>query len=94
MVQKFLSESSFPHEWVFAHCCQMSSHSFIQAISIAPLQVHYYSKERSRHSTDTVLEFHAKAPQATANERLAQGPYVAAKAGCQTCQMSTTNRNL
>jgi len=29
---------------------------------------------RSRHSTDTVLEFHAKAPQAAASEGLAQGP--------------------
>jgi len=26
---------------------------------------------------DTVSEFHAKAPQATASEGLAQGPYVA-----------------
>ena len=26
-------------------------------------------------------EFHAEAPQATANEGLAQGPYVAARAG-------------
>src|SRR6218665_702261 len=45
---------------------------FIEAISIAPLQVHYYS-EASRNSTDAVLEFHAEAPQATA-----QGSYVAA----------------
>jgi len=30
---------------------------------------------------DTVLEFHAEAPQATAIEGLVQGPYVAAKAG-------------
>ena len=29
----------------------------------------------------TVSEFHAKAPQATASEGLAQGPYVAARAG-------------
>ena len=36
---------------------------------------------RSRHSTDTVLEFHATAPQATASEGLAKGPYVAARAG-------------
>jgi len=28
---------------------------------------------------DTVLEFHAEAPQATASERLAQGPYMAAR---------------
>src|SRR6218665_3012328 len=30
---------------------------------------------------DTVPEFHAKAPQATASEGRAQGPYVAATAG-------------
>ena len=30
---------------------------------------------------DTVSEFHAEAPQATASEGLAQGPYMAAKAG-------------
>jgi len=43
-------------------------HSFIQAISIAPLQVHYiyYSEAHSSlHSTDTVSKFHAEAPQAT-----------------------------
>ena len=40
MFQKFLSDSSFPpmqssdHKWIFAHCCQMSSHSFIQALSM------------------------------------------------------------
>ena len=30
---------------------------------------------------DTVLEFQAEAPQATASERLVQGPYMAARAG-------------
>ena len=54
--------------------------SFIQAISMAPLQVNYYSRH-SRHSTDTVLEFHAEALQATASEGLAQCLYVAARAG-------------
>ena len=48
---------------------------FLRAISIAPLQVNYYN------STDTLLKFHAEAPQATASEGLAQGPYVAARAG-------------
>jgi len=37
---------------------------FIQAISVAPLQVRYYS-EVLQHSTDTVPEFHAEAPQAS-----------------------------
>ena len=35
----------------------------------------------SRHSTYTVSEFHAKAPQATASEGLVQGPTMAARAG-------------
>src|SRR6218665_2209305 len=38
------------------------------------------TQRRSRHSTDTVSEFHAEAPQATASEGVAQGPYVAARA--------------
>src|SRR6218665_2971073 len=39
------------------------------------------AQKRSRHSTDTVSEFHAEAPQATASSGLAQGPNVAARAG-------------
>jgi len=35
----------------------------------------------SRHSTDTLAEFHVKVPQVTASEGLAQGPYVVAIAG-------------
>src|SRR6218665_120444 len=41
------------------------------------------TQRRSRHSTDTVPEFHAEAPQATVSEGLAQGPYVAARAGVE-----------
>jgi len=52
-------------------------HSFIQALSIAPLQVHYHSG--APDSTDTVPEFHDEAPQATVSKGLAQGPYVAAR---------------
>src|SRR6218665_1507015 len=40
-----------------------------------------YFYSASQYPTDTVLEFHAEASQATANEALAQGPYVAARAG-------------
>ena len=36
------------------------------------------TQSRYRHSTDTVPEFHAEAPQATVSEGLTQGPYVAA----------------
>ena len=39
---------------------------------------------------DTVLEFHAKAPQATASEELAQGPYVAARAGFEPTTLWST----
>jgi len=43
---------------------------FIQAISIAPLQVLYYS-EALPTQPDTVPEFHAEAPLATVSEELA-----------------------
>jgi len=36
------------------------------------------TQRRSRHSTDTVPEFHTEVLQATVSEGLAQGPYVAA----------------
>src|SRR6218665_1872835 len=61
----------------------VNTHSFIQTISIAPLQ------RRSRRSTDTAPEFHAEAPHATESERLAQGPYVAAKAGIEHMTLRT-----
>src|SRR6218665_770315 len=54
------------------------THLFSQGISKAPFQVPYYSG-RSRHSTETVSEFHAEALQATASEGLAKGPYVAVR---------------
>ena len=44
---------------------------------------------RSRHSTDTVPEFHAEAPQATVSEGLAQGSYVAARAGVEPMTLRT-----
>jgi len=42
------------------------------------------TQRRSRHSTDTVSEFHAKAPQATVSDGLVQGPYVGARAGFES----------
>ena len=51
--------------------CKRAANPFIQASSIAPLQVHCYSEALSWHSMDTVSEFHAEAPQATASEGLA-----------------------
>ena len=48
------------------------THSFIQAISIAPLKVKSTTTQRySRHSTDTVSKLHPEVPQATASEGLA-----------------------
>ena len=65
-----------------------SFHSFIQAVSIAPLQVHYYSG-----APDTACIYcagiHAEAPQATGSEELAQGPYVAARAGFEPATLWT-----
>ena len=48
------------------------SDSFIQDIFLAPLQVHSTTQRRSRHSTNAVSKFHAKAPQTTASEGLVQ----------------------
>ena len=62
------------------------SHSFIPNISRIFSNILEYFLEsittqiRSRYSTSTLLEFHAEAPQVTASEGLAQGPYVAARA--------------
>src|SRR6218665_2174081 len=44
------------------HCSlAVTVYSFIPAISIAPLQVLYYSEGAPDYSTDTALEFHAEA---------------------------------
>src|SRR6218665_2091818 len=43
-----------------------------------------------RHSTNTVSEFHAEAPQATASEELAQGSYVADRAGFKPTTLRST----
>jgi len=56
----------------------------MQAISIALLQVHYYSE-----AFPTQSEFHAEVPQAIASEVLAQGPYVAARAGFKPTTLQT-----
>ena len=58
---------------------------FYSASSIPPLLM----QKRSRHSTDTVPEFHAEAPQATASEGLRKGPYVAARAGFEPTTLRT-----
>src|SRR6218665_1581169 len=65
----------------FTYCNLYYNYLFIHYISIMPLQVHYNSEALPTTVIDTVSEFHAEAPQATVSEGLAQGPYVAARAG-------------
>ena len=48
----------------------------------------------SNDSTDIVSEFHAEAPQATANEELAQGIYMAARAGFEPATFRQKAPNL
>src|SRR6218665_1690898 len=60
--------------------CVHSSHSFTLTISIAPLQVHYYSEALPTTARILYQSFTLKRT-ATAGKRLAQGPYMAAIAG-------------
>ena len=60
----------------------------MQAISIAPLKS-TTTQRRSRHSTDTASEFHAKSAQATVSKGLAQGPYMAARVGFELMTLLT-----
>src|SRR6218665_156541 len=62
--------------------------SFIQVVSIAPLQVHYYS-EALPTQHEYCVEVSRRKPQATASEGLAQGPYVAARAGFKPATIRT-----
>src|SRR6218665_586480 len=64
---------------VFQHSVNidLSFHSgYFYSASSSPLLL-----RRSRHGMGTMSEFYAEAPQATASEALAPGPYVAATAG-------------
>ena len=67
---------------------RLSCLKFIHSIFKAPLQS-TTTQSRSRQSTNTVLGFHAEAPQATASEGLAQGPYVAAIAEFELATLRT-----
>src|SRR6218665_1832245 len=57
-------------------------HSFIQAISIAPLQVLYYSEALPITARILYRSFTPKA-QATVGKGLVQGPYLVARAGVE-----------
>jgi len=64
--------------------CLKFINSFIRSghfysASSSPLQYYYSEAIPTQHST--VPEFHAEVPQATVSEGLAQGTYVAARAG-------------
>src|SRR6218665_2391898 len=66
------NRNSFIHSFIYS--------GYFYSASSSPLCT---TQRRSRHSTDTVREFQAEAPQATVSEVLDQGPYVAARAGLQ-----------
>jgi len=67
----------------------MTDGSFIQAISIAPLQVHYYSEALPTHHGYCV---EASCRRATGNcaWRTSQVPYVAARAGLEPMTFRST----
>src|SRR6218665_1291480 len=59
-------------------------HSFIPNISIAPLQVPYYSEALPTTALMLRQSYHAEVLQATTSEVLAQGSYLAARVGFKT----------
>ena len=70
-------------------------HSFIHSgyfysASSSPLLL----RGAPNYSIDTVSEFHAEAPQATASEGLAQGAYVAARTGFELATLRIKAPNL
>src|SRR6218665_821308 len=58
-------------------------HSFIPAISIAPLQVLYQSEALPTTAYGYCIKVSCRSAQATACKRLAQGPCVTARAGVE-----------
>src|SRR6218665_1168855 len=58
-------------------------HSFIVALSIAPLQVLYTTQRCSRLQQGYCIGVSRRSAQATVGKGLAQGPYVAARAGVE-----------
>ena len=69
-------------------CVCTCFHSFIQ-IFLLRLFRSTATQRCSRHSMDTVLEFHVEALQASASEGLAQGPYVVARVGFESAILRT-----
>ena len=73
------------------HTYLVDSDTFIHSFRLFLQRIFKSSttQRRSRHSTDTVPEFHAEAPQANVSERLASGPYVAVRAGVEPMTFRT-----
>src|SRR6218665_1227548 len=69
-------------QWIYLSCLErwIFIHSFIPAISIAPLRGLYYSEGLPTTARILYRSF-TRSSQATAGKGLAQGPYVAARAG-------------
>src|SRR6218665_3316143 len=65
------------------------SHKYSLRIFLKRLFKSTTTQKHSRHSTDTVPEFHAEAPHATVSEGLAQGLYVVARAGVEPTTLRT-----
>ena len=63
--------------------------SFIPDISIAPLQVHYYSEALPTTILILCRSYHVEALQATASEGLVQGSYVVVKLGFESATFRT-----
>ena len=70
------------------------SHSFITDVSIAPLQVHYYSEALPTQHGYCVGVNTPKALQATTSEGLAQGPYGVARVGFEPATLQTQGTEL
>src|SRR6218665_4224412 len=62
------------------------------SISIAPLQVLYYSEALPTTARILYRIFHAEAPQETASEGLAQGPYAATRAGLEHTTLQSSSQ--
>jgi len=72
------------------HVCILCMYSFIHSgyfysFSSSPLLL----RDAPDTARNTVPEFHPEAPQATVSEGLAQGPYVAARAGVEPMTLRT-----
>ena len=82
-LESYTSWTSFTYDHIFIHSFRL----FLKRLFKSAI-----TQRRSRHRKDTVSEFYAETPQATASERLAQGPYVAARAGFEPTTLRTKCR--